>query len=148
MFNYIKYKFSKFDKVTEFRLINAFLTAIGMNIFWPVLTDLKGEYLAAWIIASFMILETLMVKTNRWFIENFTIPQIYKLSVLAHLGFTISTLSYFIISPEFMVWLDMIMGIIDVTVFSAFSIVLNNYITDNFPKSMNEFQIIRNSYLG
>lgn len=138
-------KLDQFDPITRFRLINSFITAIGMNLFWPVLTDLKGEYLVAWVISFFMILETLMVKTNRWFIEKFTMQQIFRMSVIAHLGFTITALTYFWISPEFMVWADMIMGIIDVTVFSAFSIVLNNYITDNYPKSMNEFQIIRNS---
>ena len=44
-----------------------------------------------------------------------------------------------------MIYGDMIAGIFDVTIFSAFSIMLTNYLTNNYPESMNEFQIIRNS---
>jgi hypothetical protein len=39
----------------------------------------------------------------------------------------------------------MIAAIIDVSIFSAFSIMLNNYLTNNYPESMGEFQIVRNS---
>lgn len=142
----IKYfdKFNNFDDVTRFRLINAFVLAAGMNLLYPVLSDLKGEYLVAWVISAFMIIETLAVKTNRYFIDNFSLNSIYKLSVIAHINFTLVA-SFYFWNPLYMVYADMIAAIVDVTIFSAFSIMLTNYLTNNFPESMSEFQIIRNS---
>lgn len=137
-------KFNKFDEVTRFRLINAFVIAAGMNLLYPVLADLKGEYLVAWIISAFMIIETLAVKTNRYFIDNFSLDSMYKLSCLAHINFTFVATFYFW-NPLYMVYADMIAAIIDISVFSAFSIMLTNYLTKNFPESMSEYQIVRNS---
>lgn len=137
-------KLNNFDAVTKFRLINAFVIAAGMNLIYPVLADLKGEYLAAWIISAFMIIETLAVKTNRYIIENFTLSQVYKCSVFAHINFTLVAAFYFW-NPLYMIYADMIAAILDVSIFSAFSIMLNNYLTNHYPESMNEFQIIRNS---
>lgn len=137
-------QFNKFDAVTRFRLINAFIIAAGMNLLYPVLADLKGEYLVAWIISAFMIIETLAVKTNRYFIENFSLSRMYKLSVFAHINFTLVAALYFW-NPLYMIYADMVAAILDVSIFSAFSIMLTNYLTDNYPESMNEFQIVRNS---
>ena len=143
MFNALT-KINQFDDVTKFRLINAFVIAAGMNLLYPVLADLKGEYLAAWVISSFMIIETLAVKTNRYFIDNFSLSSMYKISIFAHINFTAVAALYFW-NPLYMIYGDMIAGIFDVTIFSAFSIMLTNYLTNNYPESMNEFQIIRNS---
>ena len=44
-----------------------------------------------------------------------------------------------------MIYGDMVAAIVDVSIFSAFSIALNNYLTNNYPESMNEFQIVKNS---
>lgn len=137
-------QFNKFDMVTRYRLINAFIIAAGMNLLYPVLADLKGEYLVAWIISAFMILETLAVKTNRYFTENFSLSKIYKLSIFAHINFTIVASLYFW-NPLYMIYGDMVAAIVDVSIFSAFSIALNNYLTNNYPESMNEFQIVKNS---
>ncbi len=141
--NYLK-QFNKFDDVTRFRLINAFIIAAGMNLLYPVLTDLKGEYLVAWVISAFMIIETLAVKTNRYFVDNFSLRRVYKLSVFAHINFTLVAGLYFW-NPLYMIYGDMIAAIIDVSIFSAFSIMLTNYLTNNYPESMKEFQIVRNS---
>jgi len=143
MFNSLT-KINQFDRVTKFRLINAFLIAAGMNLLYPVLADLKGEYLVAWVISAFMILETLAVKTNRYITENFKINTVYKLSVLEHINFKVVAAFYFW-NPLYMIYADMIAAIIDVSIFSAFSIMLNNYLTNNYPESMGEFQIVRNS---
>lgn len=137
-------QFNKFDKVTKYRLQNAFIIAAGMNLLYPVLADLKGEYLTAWIISMFMIIETLAVKTNRYFVDNFSLSTMYKTSVFAHINFTLVASLYFW-NPLYMIYGDMIAAIIDVSIFSAFSIMLTNYLTDNYPESMNEFQIVRNS---
>ena len=137
-------KLKDFDAVTRYRLINAFIIAAGMNLLYPVLADLKGEYLVAWIISAFMIIETLAVKTNRYFVDNFSLSLIYKLSIIAHINFTLVAGLYFR-NPLYMIYGDMIAAILDVSIFSAFSIMLNNYLTNNYPESMNEFQIVRNS---
>jgi hypothetical protein len=117
---------------------------MGMNLLYPVITDLKGEYLVAWVISSFMILETLAIKTNRWFVDKYTLSQVYRMSVIAHINFTLIALLFFI-SPLYMVIGDSVAAIIDVTIFSAFSIMLTNHLTENHPESMSEFQIVRNS---
>ena len=137
-------KLNDFDRVTKFRLINAFLIAAGMNLLFPVLADLKGEYLVAWIISAFMIIETLAVKTNRYITENFKISTVYKFSVFAHINFTLVAALYFW-NPLYMIYADMIGAILDVSIFSAFSIMLNNYLTNHYSENMNEFQIVRNS---
>jgi hypothetical protein len=137
-------KLKQFDTVTRFRLQNAFIIAAGMNLLYPVLADLKGEYLVVWVISAFMILETLAVKTNRYFIDNFSLSKMYKCSIIAHINFTLVAALYFW-NPLYMIYGDMIAAIIDVSIFSAFSIMLNNYLTNNYPESMNEFQIVRNS---
>lgn len=143
MKNYFS-KLKRFDKFTRFRLINAFIVAIGVNLIIPIMSDLKGEYLVSWIISAFLILETISIKTNRYFVDNFSIDRLYKISIFAHLSFTLVATLYFW-NPLLMIYADMITAIIDVSIFSAFSIKLNNYLTDNYPDSMSEFQIIRNS---
>ena len=137
-------QFNNFDKVTRFRLINAFIIDAGMNLLYPVLADLKVEYLVSLIISAFMIIETIAVKTNRYFIDNFSLSTMYKISIFAHINFTLVAGLYFW-NPLYMIYGDMIAAIIDVSIFSAFSIMLTNYLTNNYPESMNEFQIVRNS---
>ena len=143
MKNYFS-KLKGFDKFTRFRLINAFIVAIGINLIIPILSDLKGEYLVSWIISIFLILETISVKTNRYFVDTFSISELYKISIFAHLSFTLVAILYFW-NPLYMIYADMITAILDVSIFSAFSIKLNNYLTNNYPDSMSEFQIVRNS---
>ena len=143
MKNYFS-KLKGFDTFTRFRLINSFIIAIGINLIIPILSDLKGEYLVSWVISLFLILETISVKTNRYFVANFSISKLYKISIFAHLSFTLVAALYFW-NPLYMVYADMITAIIDVSIFSALSIKLNNYLTDNYPDSMSEFQIIRNN---
>jgi len=134
---------NNFDKVTRFRLINAFFVAWGLNLFWPIIIDLKGEYLLAWMISGFMILETIMVKTNRYVVENFSLETVFRASVIFHFLFTVTACTYFI-SPYFMIITESILAIVDVVVFSAYSMMLTTYLTKNYPDSMEEFQILRN----
>lgn len=137
-------KLKQFDKVTEFRLQNAFLVAIGMSILAPILISLKGIYLLPWIISAFAIAQALAVKTNHWFISTFNLDQFLKLAIIFHIIFIMVAGTYFY-SPDLMVWLSSITAVIEITIFSAYSIVLNNYLTDNYPQSMSKFQVVRNS---
>lgn len=137
-------RFKEFDEVTEFRLINAFLTAIGISLLTPVIITLKGLYLAVWVISIFSILSTLSVKTNDFFVKTFGLSSLYKLGIFMHLLLVLSSCVYFY-SPMLMIWLDSLMVILVTMVFSAYSILLNNYITHNYPESINDFQVVRNS---
>lgn len=143
MFNGLS-KIKQFDDVTRFRLINAFIYAIGLNLITPIILDLKGEYLLAWVISIFMIVETLIVKTNNFVVNNFSLEQLYRIGIFVHL-IVISIAATYFINPLFMIYGDSIAMIIQVAIFSAYSIKLNNYITKYFPNDMSNFQIIRNS---
>jgi len=44
-----------------------------------------------------------------------------------------------------MIYLDSFLGIIEVAIFSSYSITLNNYLAKEYPNSMSSFQILRNS---
>lgn len=133
----------KFDIVTQFRLKNLFLFCIGFFLITPILTDLKGEYLAAWVISILLIAEQLVVKTNRYFITNYTLAELYKIGIIIHVFYASSALLYFI-DPLYMVIADSLVAITDIAVFNSYSIKLTNYLTDNYPDSMSEFQIVRN----
>ena len=141
-----KYKnnFTKFDKVTNFRLLNSFLVALGLSLFSPALIALKGQYLAAWAISMFMILSTLSVKLNKFFTTKYDINLMYRLGVLTHILFVIVSVIYFI-SPVTMIILDSVISIFETAVFSSYSILLTNYLTEKYPKHMQEFQVVRNS---
>jgi hypothetical protein len=137
-------RFKEFDKVTEFRLYTSILVAIGFGLLGPILVSLKGLYLLPWIISIFAIIQTLAVKTNNWFVANLSLDAMYKIGIFIHILFIVTSAIYFI-SPMYMVWIEGLLAIIEIAVFSAYSIALNNYLTHKFPDSMSDFQIVRNS---
>ena len=137
-------KFKNFDKVSEFRLINSFLVAIGMSLLGPILITLKGTLLLPWIISVFAIAGMLAVKSNDYFVGRFSIGELFKMGNILHIFFVMVACIYFI-NPSIMIYLDSVLLIIEMAVFSAYSIVLNNYITEHYPKDMSNFQIVRNS---
>ena len=133
-----------FDKVTQFRLINAFLFALSFNIIMPVIIQLKGEIMAAYIISIFMILTTLSVKTNRFVIEKFTIPQLFKAGIFIHMMYLIASSIYFW-DKTYFIYIDSTLGIIDIVFFSALSIKLNEYLAAHHPDFVSGFGITRNN---
>jgi len=137
-------RFKIFDPITEFRIINTIFVAMGMALLVPVIISLKGIYFAAWLIGTFSIIQTLTVKSNSYIVEKVSIRAMFRLGIYIHFAYIGMSLFYFI-SPEIMLWTDSILGIVEVALFSAFSISLNNYITDEHPRDMSKFQIIRNS---
>jgi len=146
IFNLIKIfnSFKYFDKITEFRLINAYIFALAFGIIGPILIILKGQFMLAWIISLFSIFSVVSVKFNEYMVETFDLSTIYKIGVMINISLSFSTLIYFY-SPMIMVYVDSFIGIIEVAVFSSYSIMLNNYITKYYPDDMNKFQIVRNS---
>ena len=132
------------DKITIYRLYNAFYWAFCSNLIIPLLVNLKGQLLVAWVIACFMIAEQLALKTNRYLTNKFTIADLYKIGIFLHIAFMCSSLLYFY-DKTIMIIIDSTIAILDFAVFSALSIKLNNYLVNNYPETNNDFQIIRNS---
>lgn len=137
-------RFKEFDKVTEFRLWNSLFVAFGMELLVPIIISLKGLYMATWIISAFMIANTLAVKANNYIVNKYSLDSMYKMGIFIHLGFILISSIYFF-NPVIMIWLDSTLAIIETALFSSYSIALNNYLTDNYPNDMKDFQIVRNS---
>lgn len=145
MFNELR-KLNKrlLDPITTYRLYNSFYWAFCLNLITPLLVNLKGEMLVAWLIAIFMIAEQLSLKSNRYLTDKFTISDLYKIGIFLHISFMCCSLLYFY-DKTLMIVIDSTIAILDIAVFSALSIKLNNYLVHNYPQTNNDFQIIRNS---
>ena len=134
----------QFDSFTNFRLQNLFFVTIAISLISPVMADLKGELLAAYVISIFMIFEQLAVKVNRFLVDRFTLSQIYKLGIPVHLLYTLCAGLYWI-NPTIMIITDMTLAIIIMATFNTYTIKLNSHLSENHPNTMTEFQIVRNS---
>ena len=140
----INSKFNILDKETNFRLINSFLVSISISLLLPILITLKGTYMEVYVIALFSITETLAVKTNAYIISRFNISNLYQFGIFIHIILMISTSLYFY-NPELMIYLNSSLVILEITVFSSYSIILNSRLASNFPESTQTFHILRNS---
>ncbi len=138
----IIFRIKEFDNITKFRLINSFLVSVGMGLLAPVLAILKGTLLPAWAISMFGIFNTISVKTNEYFSKK-PLKELYKGGVFLHMLFVLTALLYFV-NPFLMIVIDSTLVIVEVAVFSAYGIILNNHISQNYPMSMVDFQIVRN----
>ncbi len=135
-------RFSKFDKITEFRLKNAWIYGFGLSLFMPVLIILKGSLLPIWVISMFAIIATLSVKTNPWLCK-FRLEQLYHWGIYTHIIMIGITLLYFW-NPLIMIILESILFIIVEVIFSAYKILLNEKLAISYPETMKDFQIIKN----
>jgi hypothetical protein len=136
-------KISQFDPITKFRLKNAFMVAVGISLLGPVVIALKGSLLPVWVISILGIITTLAIYTNER-ISKLRLDTLYKLGIGVHLLLIVSVLLYFW-NPSVMIILESIIGIVEVAVFSAYTINLNDYISKYYPRSMKKFQVIRNA---
>jgi len=143
MFRLSIFDFCKFDKITKFRLINAFWFAFIIGLTSPVLSHLKG-LLSVTVLSIIAIGAKLMMKTNDWFDKKFTLSEIYKLGTVLNIAFLCSTTIYFY-NPKTMILLDSILSVIEFGIFSVYSIKLNEYITKYHPNSFKSFQKVRNA---
>ena len=139
--------FNRFDEVTNFRLINSVLVTFGMNIMIPLLTVMKGQYLAPFVISLFMIAGTVAVKTNDWFIKRFTLSEQYKIGVVVHLLMMLTFATYFY-SPTFFIVADSFLLIIEIAVFSGYSISLDVYQMKYYSHQVSDFKVFRNSVMA
>lgn len=133
-----------FDDITSYRLINMFYVTIGLCLLTPSIAQLKGELLTAWIISMFMLFEQLTVKFNRILVTKFTISQLYKCGNIIHILYTFGVLLYWYNPLVMLIW-DMTLALAIMGLFNSYGIKLTTYLSDNYPQTMNEFQIVRNS---
>ena len=137
-------KIKQFDKITEFRLLNSFLSAILMSILGPIIIILQGSMMLSWVISLFSTIGVVAIKMNSYMCDTFSLSTIFKMLIILDVLLVVFGIIYFI-SPYVATWFLMFFGILEVVVYSTYTIMLNNYITENFPESMNNFQIIKNS---
>lgn len=143
-----KYKeINSFDSITRFRMINRFIVTIGLFLLLPIAVDMKGEYLATWVISMLLILETISVKLHGYLVNRFDISELYKLGMGVHVGL-IAILSTYFIDPTLFVVLVSLFSIIEVAIFGAFSIGLDVYQTRYFPDDVQSFKVLRNSVVA
>jgi len=136
--------FAQFDEVTNFRLINSFIVALGFSMLIPVLTILQGTLMLAWVISVFEILKMIGVKTNEILVHTFSTHQLYKTTILLHIFYTIGAGLYYL-HPIVMIYIDSFLSLMEIVVISAYSIKLNSYIAKYYPDSVSTFQIVKNS---
>jgi len=138
--NYLKLK--SLDKVSQFRLINAFFISIVMSLIAPVGVILKGTYMLAWIISLFSMSYIIAVKTNRFMVPlgNNTL---YKLGIFLHMLYIICGILYFF-NHELMIWTLCVLTFFEIVIISSYNVSLQNYITKYFPEDVPNFLIIKN----
>ena len=118
-----------------------------MFILIPIIIDLKGEYLAPWVISSLMIGEVLSAKYQGYFVEKFSLSDLYKLGMGVHSVLVVIMFVYFYDKMFFVVSLS-VLAILEIVVFGAFSIKLDVFQMNNFSDTVQDFKIVRNSVVA
>jgi hypothetical protein len=134
---------NQFDEITRFRIINAIAVYFGLNILVPVIADLRGELLSPTMISIIMIALTVSVKLNEY-ITRFSISTVFKLGNIFHALLTVSTFIYFI-NPLLFVYTNAFLGIIEVAIFTSYSIQLDEYLAKKYSGQVAKFKIYTNS---
>jgi hypothetical protein len=142
-----KYLTHEFDDVSNFRMIFSFYVAIYFGLMGPIWIVLKGLYMLPWLIGIFSIIQTLSLKSNKFFIKKFSLNQFFRVSIIVHVLYLFIALTYFI-SPHVMIIIDSALGIFDVALFSAFSIKLDVLQAKKHPEHVQNFKTKRNSRIA
>lgn len=136
-----------FDTLTQFRITNALLIMFGIHLIIPVLVNLRGELLSTTFISLILIFTTLAVKSNKFFVEQFSLSQLYKLGLFVHFSFLIGGFIYFL-DPLYFVIVDSFISILEMSILSSYSIKLDVYQAKHFPEDVEPFKIFRNSSIA
>ena len=134
---------NQFDTITRFRLYNAFAVVFGLNLLIPVINDLRGELHTSSVIALMMIATTLAVKINSY-LTKYSISFNYKLGNIFHLLLTVCTLLYFVDVKTY-IYVNAALQILEIGIFSSYSIQLDEYLAKTNPTQMGKFRIYQNS---
>ena len=132
-----------FDEITQFRLINTFLFAVGFNLILPVLMDLRGELLTTQFITFILIMTTLSVKVNKYLVK-FSLSDLYKVGNISHVLFFSAGFLYFW-DKLYFVYADSFFAILEIAIFSSYRIKLDTYLADNYANTVKDFHVFRNS---
>lgn len=132
-----------FDEITRFRIINAIAVLFGLNLLIPVINDLRGELLTSSVIAVMMIGTTLAVKANQY-IVRWDMTLVYKLGIIFHLLLTLATGLYFYDSMSY-IYLNAVLGIIEISIFTSYSIQLDEHLAKTAPETVGRFKVYINS---
>ena len=133
------------DKVSRFRLINRLLVTFTIGLMTPIVTILTGQYLPVYLVSIYSILNQLSVKTNKYMTTKYSIQQLYKIGVIVHFIFTLIGFVYFY-NKFLMVNLDAIVMILEIIVFGALSIKLDEYQAKFETDLVAKYKIIANTY--
>ncbi len=136
-----------FDTITRFRITNALLVMLGIHLIIPVLVDLRGELLSTTFISLILISSTLAVKSNKFFVQTFSLSQLYKIGVFIHFSFLIGGFLYFF-NPLYFVIVDSFISILEMSILSSYSIKLDVYQAKNYPNDVEPFKIFRNTSIA
>ena len=143
-----KYKIiPTFDTLTQFRIRNALLIMFGIHLILPVLIDLRGELLSTTFISIIMIATTLSMKTNKFFVDKFSMSQLYKMGVFIHFTLLLGGFLYFINHFYFVV-VDSFISILETAILMSYSIKLDVYQAKEFPNDVEPFKIFRNTSMA
>jgi hypothetical protein len=63
---------------------------------------------------------------------------------ILHVHLVLMAFMYFY-SPLYFIYIESIVTIVEIAIFSSFSIKLDEYLAHNYPKDIKRFQILRNS---
>lgn len=138
---------SSFDTVTQFRIRNALLIMFGIHLILPILIDLRGELLSTAFISMIMIATTLSMKTNQFFVDKFSISQLYKIGLFIHFTLLMGGFLYFINHFYFVV-IDSLISILETAILLSYSIKLDVYQAKEFPEDVEAFKIFRNTSMA
>ncbi len=136
-------RLKKYSDVCRFRLENAFMVGIGIALLAPIIITLKGTLLSVSTIAMFSILSTIAVKSNDFFCR-FSISELYRFGIGVHILLVVTALLFFI-NPLWMIVMESLLGILEISIFSAYGVLLTNHLSENRPGDMKKFQIDRNN---
>ena len=135
------------DAVTAFRIRNALLVMLGIHLIIPVLMDLRGELLSTTFIAVILIATTLAVKSNKFFVENYNLSQLYKMGVFIHFILLMGGFLYFF-NPLYFVIVESVVSIFEMSILSSYSIKLDVYQAKHYPNDVEKFKIFRNTSIA
>jgi len=145
-------KLRQFDDLTKFRLQLLISVTLLVDIIIPVYSQYYGllhlgTIQAATILAFFGILKKIGIKMINFIMDNFSFSNIFLNVIALDILWAVGTATYFI-SPQYMVWCDLFVSVLQLPFIWAFSNSLNNYITYFHSEKYTNFQNYKNDILA
>ena len=138
----------KFDEITRFRLIILGFINVLFAFFFPImaqyysLLELNVNDIiihSATIIAIFGIIKTFGQKMVKTISDKMSFSSIFLTIIILDIIMSIGVGMYYV-SPKIMIWVDMVVGAIQLPFYMTYSNALNNYITYFYKETFTNFQ--------